>query len=65
MLRYLKYIIENYAAFIKELRLFVEQKISQRMIDQDLSFLLSPEKFKQVRKILKTETLMFLRTEIG
>ncbi|HHO56765.1 MAG TPA: nucleotidyl transferase AbiEii/AbiGii toxin family protein [Trueperaceae bacterium] len=61
-------IVENYAqtdslTFMKELCSFVEQKITQRMIDQDLNFLLSPKKFQQIRKILKTETLMFLRAE--
>ena len=47
--------------FLKELVSFVEKKITDKIIDQDLNMLLSPQKFKQIRKILKKEVLMFLR----
>ena len=66
---YDKDIIENYADksildFITELYDFVNKKISQRMIDQDLNFLIAPEKFQKIRKILIPETLLFLGDEI-
>ena len=65
---YEKSIIENYADksasdFITELCDFVDKKISQKMIDQDLNFLIAPEKFQRIRKILIPETLLFLSDE--
>jgi len=47
--------------FLKGLASFVEKKITGTIIDQDLNMLLPPQKFKQIRKILKKEVLMFLR----
>ena len=49
---------------IKEIRAFVEQNITETVINQDLNVLLAPEVFQRVRKILKTEVLMFLTDEI-
>jgi predicted nucleotidyltransferase component of viral defense system len=51
--------------FLNELISFIEKKITNTIIDQDLNMLLSPERFKQIRKILKKETLMFLKNEIS
>lgn len=51
--------------FLSELISFIEKKITNTIIDQDLNTLLSPEKFKQIRKILKKEALMFLKNEIN
>jgi hypothetical protein len=51
--------------FFQELTDFVEKKITETIINQDLNALLTPEKFRQIRKTLKRETLMFLRDEIG
>jgi len=50
--------------FFQELINFIEEKISQTVINQDLNFLLSPDKFQKIRKILKQETLIFLRDEL-
>ncbi|MEK7175279.1 MAG: nucleotidyl transferase AbiEii/AbiGii toxin family protein [Patescibacteria group bacterium] len=47
--------------FFKQLSDFIEKKITQTIIEQDLNVLLSPEKFKQIRGILKLEILRFLK----
>ena len=62
-------IIEIYAnkkiiVFLQDLIVFIQEKITQRTIDQDINFLLTPQKFRQIRKILKNETLIFLKDEI-
>lgn len=49
--------------FFTELTAFVEQHITDEIINQDLNMLLPYEKFSRIRKILKRETLMFLRDE--
>jgi len=51
----------NKQEFFKELKSFVEKKVTNTVIDQDLNTLLSPKKFKQIRKVLKKELLMFLK----
>lgn len=43
---------------------FVEQKINQNVIDQDLNTLLPLQSFQILRKTIKQETLMFLRDEL-
>jgi len=48
-------------AFFKELIDFIENKITQTQINQDLNALLTPKQFKTIRSILKDEVLMFLR----
>ena len=50
--------------FLKELEKFIDKKITQTIIDQDINTLLAPEKFQKIRKVLKPETLMFVRDEI-
>ena len=50
--------------FFQELINFVEEKINQNVINQDLNFLLSHGKFQKIRKILKQETLVFLDDEL-
>jgi len=49
--------------FLKILINFIEKKVTQTVIDQDLNTLLSPDQFRGIRKILKSEVLMFLRNE--
>lgn len=66
---YDKNIIEKYsgtkrAVFFKDLREFIDTEIKQENIDQDLNFLLPRDKFRKIRKFLKSETLMFLKDEI-
>jgi predicted nucleotidyltransferase component of viral defense system len=50
--------------FFTDLIAFVELKVSDKIITEDLSFLLSPDKFNQMRKILKRETVSLLRHEV-
>jgi len=50
--------------YFKELIKFIDTKVTEKIINEDLSFLLSREKFQLIRKILKRETLMFLKDEI-
>ncbi|PIR12741.1 hypothetical protein COV49_04390 [Candidatus Falkowbacteria bacterium CG11_big_fil_rev_8_21_14_0_20_39_10] len=50
--------------FMKELVDFIEKRINQTVINQDINFLLPPDKFKRIRGVLKPEALMFLRDEI-
>lgn len=49
--------------FFADIIVFVEKHITDEIITQDLNTLLPYEKFSQIRKILKRETLMFLRDE--
>lgn len=49
--------------FFKELIEFIEKNISETIIDQDINTLLAYDKFRKIRKVLKRETLMFLRDE--
>lgn len=51
--------------FFEELVSFVEEKVTDEIIAQDLNVLLPYEKFRTIRKTLKRETLMFLRDEIA
>ncbi|KKQ54339.1 MAG: hypothetical protein US83_C0010G0092 [Candidatus Falkowbacteria bacterium GW2011_GWC2_38_22] len=51
--------------FIQELIGFIEKNITLTIIDQDLNTLLEPKKFQQIRKLLKQETIVFLKDEIG
>lgn len=50
--------------YLKKLVGFIEQRITETVINQDLNTLLRPEKFQQIRRILKSETLQFLNQEI-
>ena len=49
--------------FFKEIIEFVEKNISETIINQDINMLISYDKFNKIRKVLKRETLMFLRDE--
>jgi len=50
--------------YLKYLRNFINEKITQTLIDQDLNTLLPFETYNKIRKTLKEETLMFLDNEI-
>lgn len=54
----------NLISFFEELIDFIEKNINQNIINQDINFLLPFDKFQKIRKILKKETLMFLRDEL-
>ena len=45
---------------------FIEKRVTQTVIDQDLDTLLSAKEFRRIRKILKEETASMLkRREAG
>jgi len=48
--------------FIRILTDFIEKKVTQTVIDQDLNTLLPPERFRKIRGVLKQEVLTFLRS---
>ncbi|MEK7560763.1 MAG: nucleotidyl transferase AbiEii/AbiGii toxin family protein [Patescibacteria group bacterium] len=49
--------------FFADLITFIENHITEQIINQDLNTLLPYERFSRIRKTLKQETLMFLRDE--
>lgn len=53
--------VRNYLLELKE---FVKERITERIITEDLGYLLPFEKFKAIRKTLKTETLILIGDEI-
>ena len=57
--------ITSIKQYFEEIVDFVQTRITQIVIDQDLNALLSPGAFKKIRKILKQETLVFLQDEIA
>ncbi|MFA5184164.1 MAG: nucleotidyl transferase AbiEii/AbiGii toxin family protein [Patescibacteria group bacterium] len=50
--------------FFNKLRLFIEEHITETVLDQDLNPLIPYERFRQLRKTLKIETMMFINEEI-
>jgi len=68
--RYEKKVIEerrapqNLIDFFTQLVDFIEQKITAKIIKQDLNMLMPNESFQRIRKVIKAETLMFLRDEL-
>lgn len=52
------------ADYLKKLADFIAERVTETIINQDLNTLLTADKFQKIRKILKTETLMFINQEI-
>lgn len=52
----------DYFIFLKK---FIDKKITQTLIDQDLNTLLPIDTFTKIRKHLKNESIMFLENEIA
>ena len=50
--------------FFLDLFDFIDQKVTDKIISEDLNFLLSYEQFIQIRKVLKRETLTLIKDEI-
>ncbi len=48
--------------FFSTLHHFIEKRVTQTIVDQDLNTLLPPEEFKRMRTCLKQETLSLIRT---
>lgn len=68
--RYNKKVIEErrnlgVQEYLEQLIGFIKEKVTEKIISQDLNYLLSPEKFAQIRTTLKIEVLSFLEDEIG
>lgn len=53
------------SVFLTELSGFIENHVTQALIDQDLNVLLSLQEFQRIRKTLKQETLMLLKKFAG
>ncbi len=51
--------------YLVKLKEFIENKITDRIITQDLGSLLSNQEFQKIRKNLKKETLLLLKNEIN
>jgi hypothetical protein len=50
--------------FLSDLIVFIESHVTEDILNQDLNMLLTHQQFARVRKIIKAETLMFLRDEV-
>lgn len=66
---YIKEIIEERTGkklieYFRELVSFIDKKITDTVISEDLNYLLPDERFRKIRKTLKRETLMFITGEI-
>lgn len=48
--------------FLRSLRAFIDEHVTQTVIDQDLNTLLPPKQFREVRRVLKQETIVLLRS---
>jgi len=55
---------ESLSSFFKHLIDFIDKKVTNTIIDQDLNHLLPDSEFQSIRKTLKQETLMLLRSEL-
>lgn len=51
-------------SYLKQLERFIFKRVTDRVISEDLSYLLPYEKFRAIRKTLKTEALLLLRDEM-
>lgn len=54
----------NLGVYIKKLVKFIDEKVTDKMIAEDLNMLLPLDKFTKIRKTLKQDTLLFLRNLI-
>lgn len=49
--------------FLVELHSFIEKEVTEKVLDEDLNTLLTPEAFKKIRKVIKREVLGFIEGE--
>lgn len=54
----------NPKSYIKKLTDFIDEKVTEEVINQDLNTLLPFSKFNKIRKTLKQDTLLYLRNLI-
>jgi predicted nucleotidyltransferase component of viral defense system len=52
------------SAYLKHLANFIEKKVTDRTINEDLGSLLPYDKFQKIRKSLKKEVLLFLKDRL-
>jgi hypothetical protein len=50
--------------YLRSLIPFIKEKVTEKIITEDLSYLLTPAQFQSVRHTLKTEVIVFLRDEV-
>lgn len=55
---------KNWQEYFQNLITFIKKNFNQKIIDEDLNFLLPQEKFKAVRKTLITEVVFFLEKSL-
>lgn len=51
--------------FLTELHEFITKEVTEKVLDEDLNTLLTPENFKKIRKVIKREVLGFIDEEIN
>ncbi|MBI2645283.1 nucleotidyl transferase AbiEii/AbiGii toxin family protein [Candidatus Uhrbacteria bacterium] len=51
--------------FFEKLYAFIEERVTDKLVSEDLNYLLPAQKFQLMRKVLKKETLNLLRDEIS
>jgi predicted nucleotidyltransferase component of viral defense system len=52
-------------SFLKDLKTFIENKVTEKIITQDLNMLLPYDIFRKIRKTLKTEVIFLINNEIN
>jgi len=67
---YKKEIIEertkkDYKEYLRELKDFINEKVTIEVIEQDLGLLVPPQELKNIKKYIKQETINFLDAEIS
>lgn len=50
--------------FLVELHAFIEKEVTEKVLDEDLNTLLTPEAFKKIRRVIKREVLGFIGEEV-
>lgn len=54
-----------YKEYFLELIKFIEEKVSDQILDEDLNMLLPLDKFHEIRKTLKRDVLIYLRSNLS
>lgn len=51
--------------YLKQLLEFIDAKVTETIINQDINMLIPAPEFQKIRKVLKTETLMLLKDRLN
>ncbi|MBU1885824.1 nucleotidyl transferase AbiEii/AbiGii toxin family protein [Patescibacteria group bacterium] len=54
----------NLTNYLKKLAIFIDKKLTPKLLNQDLNSLLPPEKIREILPVLKPELLIFIQDEI-